>query len=191
MRAYGIRDVLVMEDWEGKFAQGDWYSRFWVFLGPDFETLGLQPLAMPFELSEATLGTTATIDQVRAIKRQILKWTDTHGYAYCGSRASLTADHLIARHRGGPDAGDNLIWACRPCNTSKGSCDVLAWLDRRGEFPTLLLLRRYLKLEIDLCASALALERESPDVRALPIDINHVPQKYPPPMVLKIWIVPV
>jgi hypothetical protein len=80
LRAYGIVDVQVVEDWEGSFAPGSWYSRFWVILGPDFGTLGLEPLAMPFSLGNATLGTTATPEHVRAIKRQILKWKDTHGY---------------------------------------------------------------------------------------------------------------
>jgi len=80
LRAYGVPDALVFEDWEGAFAPGDWYSRFWVVLGPDFGSLGLHPLSMPFELGSATLGTSATLDQVRAIKRQILKWKDTHGF---------------------------------------------------------------------------------------------------------------
>lgn len=79
LHAYGIPDVLVLENHEGHFAPGDWYSRFWVVLGPDFGSLGLRPLSMPFELGAATLGTTATLDQVQAIKRQILKWKDTHG----------------------------------------------------------------------------------------------------------------
>jgi hypothetical protein len=80
LHAYGITDVAIVEDWEGHFAPGDWYSRFWVVLGPDFGTLALKPLAMPFSLGEVTLGTTATVDQVHAIKRQVLKWKDTHGY---------------------------------------------------------------------------------------------------------------
>lgn len=80
LKAYGIEDVEVLEDWEGYFATGDWYSRFWVVLGPNFGTLGLRPLTMPFALGAATLGTTATVEQVRAIKRQILKWKDAHGF---------------------------------------------------------------------------------------------------------------
>jgi len=80
LRAYGVQDVEVIEDCEGSFAPGSWYSRFWVVLGPDFGALALEPLRMPFALGSRTLGTTATPDQVRAIKRQILKWKDTHGY---------------------------------------------------------------------------------------------------------------
>lgn len=79
LRAYGIPDVEVLEDWEGHFAPGDWYSRFWVVLGPNFGDLGLQPLTMPFSLGSATLGSTATLEQVQAVKRQILKWKDSHG----------------------------------------------------------------------------------------------------------------
>ncbi len=80
LRAYGIPDVQIVEDWEGEFAPGNWYSRFWVILGPDFGALGIGPLTMPFALGPGTLGATATVDQVRAIKRQILKWKDTHGF---------------------------------------------------------------------------------------------------------------
>jgi Phage tail protein (Tail_P2_I) len=80
LHAYGIPDVRIVEDWEGEFAPGNWYSRFWVVLGPDFGALGIAPLTMPFELGAPTLGSTASVDQVRAIKRQVLKWKDTHGY---------------------------------------------------------------------------------------------------------------
>jgi len=79
LHAYGIPDVQIVEDWGGEFAPGDWYSRFWVVLGPNFGTSGIETLTMPFKLGTATLGTTATPDQVRAIKRQVLRWKDTHG----------------------------------------------------------------------------------------------------------------
>jgi 5-methylcytosine-specific restriction endonuclease McrA len=37
---------------------------------------------------------------------------------YCGGRAA-TADHVIPKSRGGTDAWDNLVAACRSCNGSK------------------------------------------------------------------------
>ena len=47
---------------------------------------------------------------------------------YCGSREHLAVDHLVPTRRGGQDSGDNMVWACRPCNSSKGARDVIEWL---------------------------------------------------------------
>ncbi|WP_080681919.1 HNH endonuclease [Sorangium cellulosum] len=46
---------------------------------------------------------------------------------YCGTTPppKLHGDHLIPRHRGGPESGDNLVWACRSCNSSKNARDLL------------------------------------------------------------------
>lgn len=68
--------------------------------------------------------------------------------AYCGSKEYLTMDHLIARHSGGTDHGDNLVYACSSCNSSKGKKDLLEWYIDRNSFPPILVLRRYLKLAI-------------------------------------------
>lgn len=108
--------------------------------------------------------------------------------AYCGSRERLAADHVIPRHRGGPDVGDNLIWACRSCNSSKGSADLLAWLERREEFPPLLLLRRYLKLAIELGTTAAVLERAHDEDVGLPVDLARMPRNYPQPAGLRLWV---
>lgn len=40
----------------------------------------------------------------------------------------LTLDHLIPQVRGGSDRTDNLLLACAPCNTRKGSKDVLSFI---------------------------------------------------------------
>ena len=61
-------------------------------------------------------------------------------------------DHLISKKKGGPDHGENMVWACRPCNSSKGATDVLEWFGRKGTFPPLLLLRRYLKIAHQYCS---------------------------------------
>jgi hypothetical protein len=46
------------------------------------------------------------------------------GYApchWCGQRAT-TADHYpVGRDEGGPDTMDNLVPACRPCNSRRGA----------------------------------------------------------------------
>lgn len=109
---------------------------------------------------------------------------------YCGGTSHLAADHVIARSRGGPDVGDNLIWSCRSCNSRKGTKDLLAWYASRGEFPPLLLLRRYLKLAIGLAADHRLLEDPIDGMLNLPVDVVSAPQTYPLPPTLRLWVVP-
>lgn len=110
--------------------------------------------------------------------------------SYCASTESLSVDHLLARSRGGPESGDNIVWACRRCNSSKRDMDVLEWLQQRGEFPALYLLRRYLKLAIEYARSQEQMELSLADVNgvASPFSIAAIPKKYPPPSELRLWI---
>lgn len=71
--------------------------------------------------------------------------------SYCDSSSDLTLDHLIPQFKGGEHSADNLVVACRSCNSSKKALDLLEWMAKRGEFPPLVLLRRYLKLAIHYC----------------------------------------
>lgn len=48
--------------------------------------------------------------------------------AYCGSDADITTDHVMPRSRGGSDAPDNIVWACRSCNSAKGNRTPEEWL---------------------------------------------------------------
>src|SRR4051812_34545996 len=38
---------------------------------------------------------------------------------YCGDSNNLTLDHLVPQFKGGVDSADNIVWACRSCNSSK------------------------------------------------------------------------
>ncbi|MBZ0145881.1 MAG: HNH endonuclease [Rhodocyclaceae bacterium] len=114
--------------------------------------------------------------------------------SYCGERdrASFTVDHLIPRHRGGADRGENLVWACRSCNSSKRDRDVLEWLASQGQFPSILLLRRYLKLAIEIARERSLLERPIGDVKEeLPFALDRVPLPgdFPPPGELRLWVI--
>jgi len=40
---------------------------------------------------------------------------------FCGTKTSLTIDHLFPRSLNGPDDEKNIIWVCSKCNSSKGS----------------------------------------------------------------------
>ena len=116
-----------------------------------------------------------------------LKLTLPQACAYCGGRQHLAADHIVPRDRGGADEGDNLIWACRGCNSSKGNKDLLAWYERRTEFPPLLILRRYVKLALEMCTVRGILDRPIVEAIDLPMEIGRVPQLFPPPGELKLW----
>jgi hypothetical protein len=112
---------------------------------------------------------------------------------YCGTRATLSVDHLIPRAKGGIDAGENMVWSCKSCNSAKGKKDVLVWLKERGRFPPLLLLRRYLKLSLDIAAERELLSRPLDKARQLelPFSLDAIPYQFPNPSELVLWVVPV
>lgn len=65
-------------------------------------------------------------DAKRLFKAAILE-RDDHRCRYCGDSTDLTLDHIKPRSAGGEFISSNLITACRSCNRSKGSSDVLDW----------------------------------------------------------------
>ncbi|MFN8436704.1 MAG: HNH endonuclease [Cytophagales bacterium] len=54
------------------------------------------------------------------LSRQNIFKRDGYKCAYCGSKHSLTLDHVQPRSRKGPTTWENLITACSPCNAKKG-----------------------------------------------------------------------
>lgn len=49
--------------------------------------------------------------------------------SYCGTNAEkMTLDHVIPQSRGGSHAAENLVLACRSCNSSKGAKTPGEWL---------------------------------------------------------------
>ena len=133
-------------------------------------------------LRNGTMQTGALADDER------LKMLLPQACCYCGSRQSLAADHLIARHRGGAHSGDNLVWACRNCNSSKGAKDALEWLTQRHVFPPLLLLRRYLKLAIGICSEKNLMDVLLDDAPELPFALTAIPRRFPSPGALCLWV---
>lgn len=109
------------------------------------------------------------------------------GCTYCGLDKTLTIDHLIPRHSGGPDSADNTVWACRSCNSSKNARDLFRWWFQQHPeaFPPLLLIRRYLKVAFAL-ASELALMDLTSSADA-PFDMDSIPTQYPVPTELRLW----
>ena len=74
--------------------------------------------------------------------------------SYCGSSERITFDHVIPRSRNGYDSGDNMVAECRTCNSLKKDKDLLAWCIQWHEFPHLMVLRRYLKIAVQIYCDA-------------------------------------
>lgn len=121
-----------------------------------------------------------------------LKMTMPQACCYCASTDSLVLDHLIPRVKGGPDQADNLVWACKKCNGSKSGHDMMTWMRKRGAFPPILLLRRYLKIVSRDCVEAGCMDRELAnfDGAALPFDLGCLPTDFPQPGELVLWVYP-
>ncbi len=107
---------------------------------------------------------------------------------YCGSKDCLSIDHLISTKRGGANSGDNLVWACRSCNSSKCARDVLEWLAERDQFPPLLLLRRYLKLAIEISRERELMDTLLAEAPQLPYSLAAIPRAYPAPGKMQLWV---
>ena len=121
-----------------------------------------------------------------------LKMTMPQACYYCGSVDRLTADHLIPRIKGGADEADNLIWACRSCNSSKHARDMLEWMNARNDFPSILLLRRYTKIVARRCDAEGCLGAALTQCRdlGLPFDVSLLPTEFPPLPELRRWVYP-
>ncbi|UII26611.1 HNH endonuclease [Fulvivirga maritima] len=55
-----------------------------------------------------------------ALTRQNVFKRDNFTCQYCGTKKELTLDHVVPRSKGGKSAWNNLVTACKRCNTRKG-----------------------------------------------------------------------
>jgi hypothetical protein len=104
--------------------------------------------------------------------------------SYCGNTNNLALDHIFPQRLGGKDVGDNLIYACRSCNSSKGGKDLMEWMQSKEEFLPLMVIRRYLKLTITYCLDNALMEHEVSKVSELsdlPFKLKYIPLEYPSP----------
>lgn len=103
--------------------------------------------------------------------------------AYCGTSPppKLHGDHLIPRSKGGLESGDNLVWACRACNSSKNDRDVLEWHAAKSEFPSVVVMRRYLKLALAEAEARGLMGVAIDDRPAVTFSLDFIPLQYPEP----------
>ena len=102
---------------------------------------------------------------------------------YCGSSDNLALDHIFPQRFGGKDNAENLIFACRSCNSSKGKKDLMEWMDFRGKFLPLMIIRRYLKLTFNYCLENDLIDKKIEELngKELPFKIDLLPTSYPSP----------
>ena len=69
---------------------------------------------------------------------------------------------------------------------------MLVWHFERETFPSLMLLRRYLKLVAEYCAKVGLAERPLVEVAdsTLPFALSALPYRYPPLSELRLWVLP-
>jgi len=109
---------------------------------------------------------------------------------YCGSTEKLALDHIFPQKYGGQDNAENLIFACRTCNSSKGKKDLMEWMNFRGKFLPLMIIRRYLKLTYNYCNENRLLDKNIEELKEmeLPFKIDLLPTSYPNPTELTLSI---
>lgn len=102
---------------------------------------------------------------------------------YCGSNNKLSLDHIFPQKYGGKDDAENLIFACRTCNSSKGKKDLMEWMTGKGQFLPLMIIRRYLKLTFNYCDENELLDKRIEDLSEieLPFRIDLLPINFPNP----------
>jgi len=119
-----------------------------------------------------------------------VKLLSSNKCSYCGSIENLALDHIFSKKLGGKDVGDNLISACRTCNSSKGKKDLMEWMGYKNAFPSLMILRRYLKLVVAYCIEKDLMECSVNEVKEQKhlFNIEYIPVKYPKPSELVLVI---
>ena len=104
--------------------------------------------------------------------------------AYCGNESNnLALDHILPKSKGGKDSGDNLIKACKSCNSSKRDLDLLEWSYKEELLINPWVMRNYLKLiyEYSKENDLLDKHREELDFSTLPFNPDYLPLNLPHP----------
>lgn len=68
-----------------------------------------------------------TADQWRVICERCQNVEDETTCVYCDKACAVTIDHVVPIFRGGLDESDNVLPACKSCNSSKGAKLISEW----------------------------------------------------------------
>jgi hypothetical protein len=128
--------------------------------------------------------TTGTMSPRSLMRDQRIRMQLPQECVYCGDTSNLAIDHIVPTNRGGADSGDNAVWACRRCNSSKSDRDVFEWWsDGHIGLPPLFVVRIYLKQAIAYCMDHEIMECLWTDVQS-PFSFETIPMNYPQPQCL-------
>ena len=129
--------------------------------------------------------TKATMSPRSLMRDQRIRMTLPQECVYCGDTRNLAIDHIVPTNRGGADCGDNAVWACRKCNSSKSDRDLFQWwFGCRTGFPPLFVVRIYLKQAIAYFTARQLMNHFWAELQDQPFSFEHIPTSYPPPNTL-------
>ena len=126
--------------------------------------------------------TSGDMSPASLMRDQIIRLKLPQECVYCGATEHLSIDHIIPSNRGGNDSGDNAIWACRRCNSSKSDRDLFEWwAATQSGFPPLFVVRIYLKQAMQYYETQGMMQTAWRTMPASPYDLNHLPETFPAP----------
>ncbi|MGD0273330.1 MAG: HNH endonuclease [Gaiellaceae bacterium] len=124
-----------------------------------------------------------------SVRDHIREMEKERACVYCGSAEALSMDHIVPASRAGIDpritrlleSPENMVYACRKCNSSKRDKDVFEWYgaDRTQEIPKLAL-SKFLKLAYEIHETQGTLDLKDPnmdgvlDIYDLGVVITHL-----------------
>jgi len=150
---------------------------YWQYAKIISESAGAGKKQFPFVMNRFKKLQSGEIEWSGSIREYIRERELPNQCIYCGSTKDLSYDHLIPRNCGGPDTPDNVVMACKSCNSSKGDKGVYEWfkLDRRYELPRIAE-GKYLKLLYRLHSEKGTLDAGRTDIERLckECEIGHV-----------------
>ena len=97
---------------------------------------------------------------------------------YCGESldkcGKLTAEHIFPRAKGGDNSFDNIAYACKKCNSSKGDKDLIVWITSTLKIvPDFSLTCIYLKLVYKYAIEHHLMDLHSEDLDAMSLPFDH------------------
>ena len=112
-------------------------------------------------------------------RNNIAKMQSNNMCWYCQSELTpteLTADHVFPRIKGGTNDMDNIIFACKHCNSSKGAKDMVEWFVERNQIPHYWLIGHYLKQVVQYAEEYNLMDKSLDEVAAmeLPFSIKSI-----------------
>lgn len=130
-----IKSALAISDTAWSDIREELYSKSRAFEGYDADRLSEGELVClwdPPALLRLAIGAGGRPSSREWAALRDAKFTEAgHRCIYCQATGPLALDHIVPVARGGSNHPSNLVAACRPCNSSKGSKLIEEWWPTR------------------------------------------------------------